>query len=68
MQDYRNIFDRYWPLLAFFLGIGLVVFLIWGKFLLWFFAKAAVKIVGLALIGTVLFFKKFNGKNEASTS
>jgi hypothetical protein len=58
MKNYRQILEEYWPHLALYAGVGITLFLLLGKIFWWFAAKAALKILGLALIGIGFLFRK----------
>lgn len=67
MEEFQRIFRQYWLKISLFLGLGLVFFIFFGKFFIWFLAKGVTKLIGLALIGIGLLFRKFKQKKSAAT-
>lgn len=65
MEEYRRLLHEYWPRIALWGSLALVIFWAFGKFFLWFAAKAAFKILGLLLIGIGLFFRRNLHKTNA---
>lgn len=65
MEQYRRLLHEYWPRIALWGGLALLAFLFFGKFFLWFAAKAIFKIIGLLLIGIGLLFRRNQHKINA---
>lgn len=65
MEEYRRLLSEYWPRIALWGGLALLAFLAFGKFFLWFTAKASLKILGLLFIGIGLLFRRKTHKINA---